>query len=464
MADEKKDLRAIVIPAVEKVLQSDELGVVLANYRRDIVVRFVREEIEKLRDKAAAGKEVGDSTPGALAKKVTLRFAHLEAAPPVMVVNATGIVLHTNLGRSILSAKARAVLHAAAASYCDLELDLETGERTRRDIRLEQLICALTGAEAATVVNNNAGAVFLALNTIAEGREVITSRGELVEIGGSFRVPDVVSKSGAIMREVGTTNRTKLKDYESVINDNTALLLKTHTSNFRVVGFTEEVETSELVKLGKKHGIAVMVDLGSGYIAPEEGPEINEPDVIGTMADGPDVLTFSCDKLMWGPQGGIAIGGKKYIDAMRRNSIWRVLRIDKLIAAALGATLVDYLKKGPVMKEGDMPWMISRSQDELRRTAKKLAGLLRKAKPGWEISIVDGPGSYGGGSVPGQEIPSKLLVINSDTISPDELDKKLRKGHPPVIGYFYKGAYAMNVLTLLPGDVGHIVECFKELP
>ena len=464
MADEKKDLRAMVIPAVEKVLQSDELAKVLANYRRDIVVRIVREEIEKLRDKAAAGKEVGDSSPGAVAAKVAARFAHLEAAPPVTVINATGIVLHTNLGRSILSANARTALDAAAASYCDLELDLETGERTRRDIRLEELICALIGCEAATVVNNNAGAVFLALNTIAEGREVITSRGELVEIGGSFRVPDVVSKSGAVMRDVGTTNRTKLKDYESAINDNTALLLKTHTSNFRVVGFTQEVETSELVKLGKKYGIPVMVDLGSGYIAPEEGGGINEPDVISTMADGPDVLTFSCDKLLWGPQGGIAIGGKKYIDAMRRNSIWRVLRIDKLVAAALGATLVDYLKKPSCGKEGDMNWIISRSPGELGRIAKRLVSLLRKAKPGWKFDVIDGPGSYGGGSVPGQEIPSKLVVINSADIGPDELDKLLRKGNPPLVGYFYKGAYAMNVLTFLPGDMACIVERFKELP
>jgi L-seryl-tRNA(Ser) seleniumtransferase len=464
MVDETKDKRAVAIPAVEKVLQSEEMAEVLDNYRRDVVVRLVRQEIDELRAKVTAGKDVGESGPGAVAKSVAAKLTRLEATPPVTVINATGIVIHTNLGRSILSKNARLALDAAAASYCDLELDLEKGERTRRDVRLEKLICAITGCEAATVVNNNAGAVFLAINTIAKGREVITSRGELIEIGGSFRVPDVVASSGAILREVGTTNRTKLKDYESAISDNTALLLKTHTSNYRIVGFTEDVGVPDLVQLGKKIGVPVMVDLGSGYLAPEDGGMIDEPDVIGTWNEGPDVVTFSCDKLLWGPQGGIALGRKEYIDAMRKNPLWRVLRIDKITSAALGATLVDYLKKGRTDAKGDMNWILSRTQGGLTRAANNLARRLREVKPGWEISVIDGAASHGGGSVPGQEIPSKLVLVSSDAVEPGEIDRILRNGNPPIVGYFYKGTYAMNVLTLLPGDVGRIVERFKELP
>lgn len=461
MAEKKKDIRAVAIPAVEKVLQSKEMAGVLEAYRRDVVVNTVREAIAQLRDEVTAGGKVSEDGIKWVAGEVIDRLDRLEDTPPVPVINATGIVIHTNLGRSILSANAREALDIVAANYCDLEIDLEDGERTRRDIRLERLIKVLTGCEAATVVNNNAGAVFLALNTIAVGREVVTSRGELIEIGGSFRVPDVVASSGAILKEVGTTNRTHLRDYEAAITGNTALLLKTHTSNYKVVGFTNEVGTAELVELGRKCGIPVMVDLGSGYFAPENSG-FDEPDVSETLADGPDIVTFSCDKLLWGPQGGIAIGSEEYINAMRKNPLWRVLRIGKLTAAALGATLVNYLRKD-AWSEGDMVWMLSRTPDQLARIANRLAKELREIKPKWEISVIDGPASYGGGSMPGQEIPSKIIIIDPDYIAPDKVDNDLRHGDPPVVGYFYKGAYALNVLTLLPGDDKLIVERFKEL-
>jgi L-seryl-tRNA(Ser) seleniumtransferase len=229
------------------------------------------------------------------------------------------------------------------------------------------------------------------------------------------------------LREVGTTNRVHLRDYEAAINDNTALLLKTHTSNYRVVGFHQEISTAELVALGKKHGIPVVLDLGSGYVAPEEGNRIDEPDIAGSLAEGPDVVTFSGDKLLWGPQAGIALGAKKYIEPLRKNPLWRVVRID-----------------------------------DLAKTADELAGKIRKAQSKWKIEAVDGVSSFGGGSVPGQEFASKLVTIEPTGIEPGDLDCALRTGIPPVVGYFQKGIYVINVLTLLPGDVDAIASRFKE--
>ncbi len=458
---EKKDMRAVAIPAVEKVLQAGEMAPILAKYRRDVVVNTVRDVIAGLRKDVADGRKIKDTGVAWVAGKVGERLAALEMTPPVNVINATGIMIHTNLGRSILTASARKALDAAASGYCDLEVDMDTGERTRRDIRLEKIIKVLTGCEAATVVNNNAAAVFIALNTIAKGREVITSRGELIEIGGSFRVPDVVASSGAILREVGTTNRTHLRDYEAAISERTALILKTHTSNYKVIGFTQEVSLSQLVELGRKHRVPVMDDVGSGYFSPEDGG-FEEPDIAQTLAEGPDIVTFSCDKLLWGPQGGILVGTKGYIDAIRKNPLWRVLRIGKLTAAALGATLVNYLKKD-AWSDGDMVWMLSRRPEQLARIANRLAKQLTEIKPKWEITVLDGAGSYGGGAMPGQEIPSKIITVTPDKATTEKLDSDLRHGNPPILGYFYKGAYAINILTLLPGDDKQIVKRFQEL-
>jgi len=452
-----------MLPQVEKVLQVPELEGVIKNYRRDVVVRVVRKVIESLRMKISKGKLTEPIEPSEVARMTETELVGLMQIHPAPVVNATGIVLHTNLGRSILSANAREAMIRAAGAYCDLEIDLFTGDRTRRDIYLEKLLCTLFDCEAATVVNNNAAAVMITLNTLAEGREVITSRGELVEIGGSFRVPDVVAKSGATLREVGTTNRVKLADYESAINEKTALLLKTHTSNFQVVGFTHEVSTAELVALGKKHNIPVVHDLGSGYIVPEHEDRIDEPDIGGELAQGPDVLSFSGDKLLWGPQAGIAIGNPKYISAIRKNPLWRVVRIDKLAASALYVTLLEHIKGTSSTGPGEMEWLRTRPFDELEKTAAELAGKLRETKPDWEIDIIDGVSSFGGGSVPGQDIRSKLVTVNPGGIEAGELDEILRRGIPSVVGYFQKGIYVINVLTLLPGDVERIVNRFREI-
>ncbi len=462
MADKKDDKRASMLPQVEKVLQSAELKPALDEYRRDAVVRIVRKVIDGLREEVAKGKRAEPTAPAQVAAMAVERLHALDRVHPARVINGTGIVLHTNLGRSIISKAAHDAVSEAAGSYCDLEIDLVSGTRTRRDIYLERLLLALFDCESATVVNNNAAAVMLTLNTIARGKEVITSRGELIEIGGSFRVPDVVAQSGAILREVGTTNRVHLRDYEAAINDNTALLLKTHTSNYRVVGFHQEISTAELVALGKKHGIPVVLDLGSGYVAPEEGNRIDEPDIAGSLAEGPDVVTFSGDKLLWGPQAGIALGTKKYIEPLRKSPLWRVVRIDKLVASGLYVTLLEHLKGNSSTGPGEMEWLRRRTMDDLASTADELAGKIRKAQTKWQVEVIDGVSSFGGGSVPGQEFASKLVTIEPSGIEPGDLDCALRTGNPPLVGYFQKGIYVINVLTLLPGDVEAIASRFKE--
>jgi L-seryl-tRNA(Ser) seleniumtransferase len=463
MADKKEDNRASMLPQVEKVLQSPELKPALEEYRRDAVVRMVRKVIDGLRQEVSKGKRTEPTEPGDVASMAVERLNALNQVHPARVINGTGIVLHTNLGRSIISEAARNAIVEAAGSYCDLEIDMETGNRTRRDIYLEKLLLTLFDAESATVVNNNAAAVMLTLNTLAEGKEVITSRGELIEIGGSFRVPDVVSQSGAILKEVGTTNRVHLKDYEAAINENTALILKTHTSNYRVVGFHQEISTEELVGLGKKHDIPVVYDLGSGYVAPEEGSRIDEPDIAGSLAEGPDVVTFSGDKLLWGTQAGIALGKKKYIEPMRKNSLWRVVRIDKLVASGLYVTLLEHMKGKSSIGPGEMEWLRTRTMDDLISTAEELASKIRDAQPKWKITVADGASSFGGGSVPGQEFSSKLVTIEPEGLDPGDLDRALRTGNPPIAGYFQKGIYVINVLTLLPGDVDSIAERFREI-
>jgi L-seryl-tRNA(Ser) seleniumtransferase len=339
-------------------------------------------------------------------------------------------------------------------------MDLRTGQRTRRDVRIEPQLCALAGCEAATVVNNNAAAVFLALRVLAAGREVITSRGELIEIGGSFRIPDIVRESGCTLVEVGTTNRTRLNDYERVVTPQTALILKTHSSNYRVRGFTAEVELADLAGLARKHRLLLFYDLGSGYISPSGGPALPEPDVLAAIREGADLVSFSGDKLLRGPQAGILIGRRDIVARLRRNPLWRVLRIDKLTAAALSATLVVHLRAtGMALHEpGD-----SLSGAPLA-LAEQLAAAVAAAQPLWRVRTEQGTGFYGGGSLPDEEVPSALVLVEHPRLPAEELDRLARGSDIPVVGYVQRGAYVLNVLALLPGDVERIAQCLGELP
>jgi len=451
------------LPQVDAVLNDGALEQALQQFRHDVVRRVVRGHLNWLRDELAAGRSSEAPSATAAAQHVAEYLRSLCQPRLKRVVNATGVLLHTNLGRAVLPPEALGAAMRAGSGYCNLEFDLQTGERSQRDAACEPLMWALTGCEAATVVNNCAAAVLLVINTLADGKKVITSRGELVEIGGSFRVPDVVRGSGAELEEVGTTNRTRIADYEEVIGEEAGLLLKTHTSNYRVTGFTEEASISELVALGKKHRLPVFVDLGSGYVEPESGGELDEPGLLATLAEGPGLVSFSGDKLLGGPQAGIIVGKREYIDRLRRNPLWRALRIDKLTAGALSATLAMHLHNPEVQQAGMAAMLHDRAEAKLKRLAGKLKSRLAELLPDWRFETRAGSGSYGGGSLPEVEIPSWLLIISPAGATVDQLHARLRDAGTPVVGYPQGGAYVLNMLSLLPGDDKRIIDAFEGL-
>jgi len=378
------------------------------------------------------------------------------------VVNATGIVLHTNLGRAILSKAAVKAINDVAGSYSNLELDLETGERGTRYAHVEELLCRLTGAEAGFVVNNNAGAVLLVLNTLAKGREVIVSRGQLVEIGGSFRIPDVMAQSGALLIEVGTTNKTHLRDYERAVNEQTALLLKVHTSNYKIIGFTSEVPAEELVMLGRKKSLPVFEDLGSGVLVDFSKYGIaHEPTVRESLTAGVDVVTCSGDKLFGGPQAGIIVGRADIISRIKKNPLTRALRVDKFTLAAMEATLRLYFDEEKAVKEIPTLNMITMPREELQRRAQKVrARIGEKVGSKIQTEVVEGFSQVGGGALPEQNIPTFLVSLNPTGITVNALEEKLRKMEPPVLARIQKDRLLLDPRTLLDGDAdiiaGHL--------
>ena len=451
------------LPQVDAVLMEPALAEALETYRHDVVRRVVRDLIAATREALVEGKSTEAPDAAQTAGRAAAYLVGLPGGILKPVVNACGIVLHTNLGRALLCPAAQRAVNAITGAYNNLELDLITGKRTRRDVTLEPLLTTLTGCEATTVVNNNAAAVFLILNALAQGGEVITSRGELVEIGGSYRVPDVVRSSGCHLVEVGTTNRTRLADYENAITENTKLILKTHTSNYRVIGFTEDTPLEDLVALGKRHHVPVYVDLGSGYFAPEEGPRLNEDDVQAVLDAGPDLVSVSGDKLLGGPQAGIVLGRLEMILKLRRSPLWRVLRIDKMTVAALGATIVEHMKLRRGEPELTRANHLAHSLEEQSRLAQRLRRRLAAARPGWTFAVVDGTGFYGGGSLPEEQIPAKVVTVASPELSADEIDRRLRHGDPAVVGYAVGGVFALNVMALVEGDLETITARIAEL-
>ncbi len=388
-----------------------------------------------------------------IARKLDLNFK--------TVINATGVVIHTNLGRSILPAAAMAVLGRAGINYSNLELDLTTGKRGSRYSLVEGLLCDLTGAEAALVVNNNAAAVLLVLETLAKGREVIVSRGQLVEIGGSFRIPDVMAKSGVRLVEVGATNRTHLRDYEAAVSEDTALLLKVHTSNFKVVGFTATVELEEMVALAARHGLLVMEDLGSGSIIdPARFGLSREPTVGEVVAAGVDVVTFSGDKLLGGPQAGLILGKKDIIERIKKNPLNRALRIDKFTLAALETVLRIYfdeeaaIRTIPTLAMLSMPFaVIDRRAKRLRRRIKKLLA------PVCRIDLIHTESRVGGGALPEEDLPSRAVALTPLGRTVNDLEKGLRAVNPPVIGRIENDRFLLDMRTVADDEIPALAEC-----
>jgi len=455
------------LPSVDELLKENRTREWLHAYPRVLVLEAIRTAIDRRR---TAILQATDKThqPPALSMLLDDAEAVLqELSEPSLqpVINATGVVIHTNLGRSILSERALRRVVEVSRSYSNLEYDLAEGERGKRHVHVESTLKRLTGTEAATAVNNNAAAVLLCLNTIARGKEVIVSRGELVEIGGSFRVPEVMERSGAVLREVGATNKTHLKDYEKAINENTGLLLKVHTSNYKIVGFTKEVSPEELVGLGKKHNIPVMWDLGSGsFIDLRAYGAGDEPTVQQAVDAGVDVLTFSGDKLLGGPQAGMILGRKKYLDPIRSNPLTRALRLDKMTLAALDATLGQYLDMDKAVREIPTLWMLTQPLSEIERKARILAsGLGDSALAGLTVVVQDDQSQSGGGALPTGNFPTKTVCIRHDQHSANQIESGLRLGKPHIISRIKEGMVVFDPRTLNDEEIGKIVEAVGKV-
>lgn len=451
-----------LLPKVDAVLDHRDMDAVRALCDGSWITDLVREGIDALRTAMREGKDVGDSREELthwvidyVSKKQTERLS-----PRLKrVINGTGVILHTNMGRAPLPDSAIEQMAAIAGRYCNVEIDLETGARGSRIGLVEDLLCELTGAEAAAVVNNNAAAVLLALNTLSLGKEALVSRGELVEIGGSFRIPDIMGRSGAIMVEVGTTNRTHLKDFASAITENTATMLSVHPSNYKVMGFTASVELNDLVNLAHQNGIAVIHDLGGGVLVDLRAYGLPyEPLVSDSVNAGADVITFSGDKVLGGPQCGILVGKKEAIELIRKNPLMRALRCDKLIYAGLEATLKLYLNPGELKKAHPTLRMLTTSLQSLKRRCRNLMKQLEPIS-GISVEMATSKAQTGSGALPLEEIESVAVAISCGCV--EELARQLRTHTPPVVGYVREDRLWLDMRTLWPDDVKEIVRAIQ---
>ncbi len=453
------------IPSVDEMLSRQELSELLKVHPRSIVVEAIRRGLGKVREEILMREDLSSIEEDLFSfEHLFSRFQKeilLQVRPRLRrVINATGIVIHTNLGRAPLHPLALQQMVEVAKAYSNLEYDLNQGERGDRYSHVESILCRLSGAESALVVNNNAGAVLLCLNTIAEGREVIISRGELVEIGGAFRIPDVMKRSGALLKEVGTTNRTHLYDYQRAIGPQTALLLKVHTSNFRVMGFTSEVSLEELVQLGKEHHLPVMEDLGSGcFVDLSRYGLQKEPTVQEAIQAGADVITISGDKLLGGPQAGIILGKKDLLDSIKTNPLTRALRIDKLTLAALESTLLLYIDERRAMEEIPTLKMLGLSRGKLRNRGRRLLKRLQgKVEPILQMTLKEDVSQVGGGALPLQELPTIVLSAKSLEGSVDRLEEHLRKSDPPIIARIRKEELLFDMRTVFDEEIPLLAE------
>ncbi len=435
------------LPSVDRVMSDTRVDALSRAYSRRAVLELVRDRLAVARRRIA---ENGDDAPGLdeLAGEVSAQARSRFATWPRRVINATGVVLHTNLGRAPLSAAAADAVREAAAGFGDLELDLATGRRGSRQAAVARHICELTGTEAATVVNNNASAVLLGLAAIAAGKQVIVSRGEAVEIGGGFRIPDVLRQSGAELVEVGTTNRTYARDFEDAIGDDTGALLLVHASNFRVMGFTHSPGIAELAQIGRRRGVPVLHDLGSGCLLDTKPFGLaHEPMPQESAAAGVDVMFFSGDKLLGGPQAGIIAGSRRMLDIVSRHPLARAVRIDKLSMAALNSTLLHYVK-GEAEREVPVWCMIGAKPDDIRARAERWRRALA-GKPG-DARVLESTSAIGGGSLPGETLPTWALSVSG--VDAARLAERLRAADPPVIGRVERDALLLDPRTVLEDE------------
>jgi L-seryl-tRNA(Ser) seleniumtransferase len=454
------------LPSVDELLRNPAIASIAERDGRAATLDAARAVLDRLRAEIAAGRldepqvELAVAGLAEAVERELRRSLQLSLRP---VINASGVVLHTNLGRAPLASAALDHAHQVATAYSNLEFNLDSGERGKRDIHVERLFARLLGEYledvSTVVVNNNAAAVLLALNTLADGGEVVVSRGELVEIGGSFRIPDVMAKSGATLREVGTTNRTRLADYERAVNDRTRLILRVHRSNFQIVGFTEQPPLEELVALAHQRGLPVVEDLGSGALLDLQTIGISgEPGVGDSLRAGVDVVTYSGDKLLGGPQAGILSGRREVIARIRSNPLFRALRVDKLIYATLEATLLAYVRQDhdavPALR------MMRLSADEIGQRAQAMA---HRLPPPLTAEAIAGESVIGGGAAPGATLPTRLLAITVEGLGADEVASRLRKNDPPIVARVEEGRVLLDLRTVFPEQDAEIARALNAL-
>ena len=453
-----------VIPSIEQLLQRPALTGAVRDRGRTVVIGAVRQAAAELRAGFSGGNATPELDAAAWIEMRALAIASAQTSSSLVdVINATGVVLHTNLGRAPLAASAAARAAQMAAAYTNLEYDLERGTRGHRHAHAERLLCALTGAERAIVVNNAAAAALLALSALARGREVIVSRGELVEIGGGFRVPEVLAQSGAVLREVGTTNRTRVSDYAAAIGDRTAAILRVHPSNFQIEGFTERPGLQELAALAARFGVPLIEDLGSGWLGLIDGlpGTRREPTVRESVAAGANLVVFSGDKLLGGPQAGIVVGREDLVTRLAAHPLMRALRVDKMTYAALEATLQLWI--GDESRQSiPIARMLAATRPEIEARALAIAGAVEGAS-GLSSRVIDGDSTIGGGSAPGSILPTALLELTSASLSASALAARLRNATPPVIARIESDRVVLDLRTVAPDQDETIVRALQAV-
>ncbi len=459
---EEKQKLLTTLPSVDEILRSNQ-GVQWLNvYPRRYVIQAIREVIDSRRKEILKGF-ISDISEESMMAEIVNTMEKLSSYSLIPLINATGIVIHTNLGRSILSEKSLENIKKVSGSFSNLEYDLKAGKRGKRYTHVIRVLKEVTGAEDALIVNNNAAAVFLCLNTLSKGKEAIVSRGELVEIGGSFRMPEVMSASSAILREVGTTNKTHLHDYERAINDNTALIVKVHKSNFRVSGFVDEVSVEDLVSLGRRYQIPVMFDLGSGCLIDLKPFGIHDEPVVRDIVNtGIDITTFSGDKLLGGPQGGIIVGRKEYTEKIHKNPLTRAMRIDKLTLAGFEATLMEYIDEEKAIENIPTLRMLLQKPEVIKERAKRIAKRLKKEIKDVQITVMADTSRAGGGSLPELDFPTYVVTIRSDNVSVNEFEERLRNGNPPIISRIKEGSMIIDARTIRTQDLDDLIKGIKS--
>ncbi len=461
MAEKKELLRAI--PKMDELLRSETLLEAQKTLAAATVTEAARAVIDEYRTKVLSGEITEGMSAEELATEAVRKAEALSEPAFRAIINATGVSLHTNLGRACLSKRAAEAVNGVVSRYSNLEYNIEEGRRGSRYDHVESLLRKVTGAESALVVNNNASAVLLILCAMAHKGEVVCSRGELVEIGGAFRIPEIMEQCGCVLKEVGATNKTHLKDYEKAITTETKALLKVHTSNFKILGFTESVDLREMVALGHEKGLPVIEDLGSGSLVDLEQFGIHdEPTVQNSVRAGVDVISFSGDKLLGGPQAGIIIGKKEYIDIIKRHPLNRAVRVDKMTLAALEATLRSYAE-GEETAKREIPVLalLGAKLPELRRKAQLLQDMLKKQ--GIESELVETEDQVGGGSVPTQLLKTCAVALSPKNMSVDALEEKLRRRPLPIVGRIHEGQYYLSVRTMDEDDFPYVAEALKEV-